>query len=421
MPEALSPRSALPFREFLAAFFQSLDASGVRYCVLRNYQEFPARNLGNDIDILIEPSALPRAVHALRSISGVRIAGYTERACVANVFLEGIDRETESCALEIDFDLSLTWKGLPYLSVEELLAAAVVHPAGNASFFAPAPVHEAIVSLFASLLIGGWMKEKYFPQVQETFAECRTEAVAALAPRFGPVVAARLVYAVIEGDRSRILDLIGPLRRELLQRTLRRRPLHSVAAILHHYVSEICFRYSPQSRESVSILAMDSGGSEVIAEALLPRLQSMAVKVECMAEPTVALRDLADLFRWIAAEWQRVLRKRKVLTLILGAGSCPFFGLDAALPPAWLVRLIGNLTPSPDLCILLNAGTEEGSPASFNRHEACRSFLKSRKKSVVLDAGEPAEVVIENAYAAILDTLVQRAESRLRQRFGGSH
>jgi hypothetical protein len=352
----------------------------------------------------------------------VRIAGYTDRPCVANLFLEGISRETESRALEIDFDLSLTWKGLPYLSVEEVLAAAVAHPASDATFFAPAPIHEAIVSLFASLLIGGWLKERYFPQIQKTFAESRTEAIATLVPRFGPVVAARLVYAVIDGDRSRILGMIKPLRKELLLRSLCRRPLRSIAAIFHHYASEICFRHGMQSREVVSIFGPDGSDSAAITEALLPRLQSLAVKVESQAAVPVTRKSsglVADLLYWMGREWLGLLAKRKSLTLTIREGCDPLF-LGAARQfhaPAWMARLVGSLTPSSDLCILLQGGREVNLAAASSRWKASHGFLRTRKRSVILDASRPVEAVTEDAYAAILDALVERAAMRLKKRF----
>jgi hypothetical protein len=422
LPTEALEQLALPFSEFIAAFFGVLEATGVRCCVLRNYQEFPARNIGNDIDLLIAPTALPSAVHALRSIPGVRIVGYTQRPYVSNFFLEGISQNTDSCALEIDLDLRLIWKGLPYLSVEEVLEAAVAHPVGDATFYAPAPVHEAIISLFSSLLVGGWLKEKYFPQVRETFSECRTEVIAALLPRFGSEVATRLADAVISGDRSRILGMIGPLRRALLLCSLRRHPLRSIGAIFHHYTSELCFRHSPQSREAVSILALDARDRTPITQTLLPRLQSFATKIESEAAETTAqtgFGSAASLLRWMMRDWLSLLTERKSLTLTVREGCGPLFRDAAGQPdsPAWLARLAGRLTPAHDLCILLQEGAEENPAASSSRHEACRAFLQTRKRSVVLDTSQPVETVTEGAYAAIVDALVQRAEKRLKKRF----
>jgi hypothetical protein len=422
-----TPVSAgVPFREFLALLFQSLEAAGVRFCVLRNYQDFPAGNIGNDIDLLIAPAALPSAIQALHTIPGVRIAGYTERPSVANVFLEGISQSRNSCALEIDFDLSLTWKGLPYLSIAEVLDASVPHPAGSATFYTPSPVHEAIVSLFASLLIGGWLKERYFPQVQQTFAVSRTEVIATLSPRFGADLSAQLADAVLSGNRSGMVALVSPLRRALLWRGLPSRPLRSIAEILHHYASELCFRHAPQSREVVSILASDGCGSAKLVEALLPRLHSVAAKVDSRGTDTAERKSLGlllDAIVWMKEEWLSLLREKKSLTLTLRAGYQPLFkgATGRSGPPAWMARLAASLTPSPDLFILLEEGGEvnrkESAAASLDPRKAGRAFLKARNSSVVLNANLPAESILEQAYAAILDALVQRAAKRLKKRF----
>src|ERR1700685_3439162 len=75
-----SERPCLPFSEFLVALFQALAAEGLRPCVLRNYEGFPTQNVGGDLDFLIPPSELPRAIRALRTIHGIRIVGSTDLA-----------------------------------------------------------------------------------------------------------------------------------------------------------------------------------------------------------------------------------------------------------------------------------------------------------------------------------------------------
>ena len=172
---------ALSFSEFLAALIQSFDKEGLRPCILRNYEGFPASNVGGDVDFLIRPSELPRAIRALGSLRGIRIVGYAERHYVAHVFVEGVSSEPGIRALGLDFIWSLNWKGLEYLSTDAVLQTAMPRRAGDLTFLVPSPVHEAIISLLSSQLIGGWLKEKYFPKVQQTFAGERSEVIAALA------------------------------------------------------------------------------------------------------------------------------------------------------------------------------------------------------------------------------------------------
>jgi hypothetical protein len=443
----------MPFSEFIAVLLQALSHEGVRPCVLRNYQGFPARNIGNDIDLLIAPSDLPNAVRAIRSIEGIRIVGYAERPYVANVFLEGISRDTNSRALEIDFDMRMSWKGLPpFLSTEEVLEAAIPYPTGNPTFFVPSPVHEAIISLLMSLFAGGWLKEKYFPAVQKTFTDERSEVIAALLPKFGREATTHLVDSVIDGDRGKVLECVRPLRIALFMRSMSRRPIRSLIAVGCHYANEFSFRYSPNTLESVSILGLDDSGKSRIAEALIPRLQSMAAHVESrtlrrqlplesqslaatmnlgshIKEPSGSLVSMANAVRWLMREWLNRFSEKKNLTLAVREEGCHdllVYPLRSRYNgPKWFTRLVGRLLPHSILCILLDRSVEE--PQSNDQQncssvrptqlEAFLSFVKPERSYAILDASKPVANIVDDAYAAIVDALAQRTAIMLTKRF----
>jgi hypothetical protein len=445
-PSQPSQPAALPFSEFLAALFDALSAAGVRPCVLRNYQGFPSANLGNDIDLLIAPADLPRAAQAIRSIAGLRIAGYTERRLVANFFLEGIEQNAGSRALQIDFDLGLYWKGLRYMPVEAVLEAAIPRQAGNASFYIPSPAHEAIISLMASLLLGGYVKEKYFSQVQKTFAEESSAVIVALAPCFGTALSAQLVEAAIAANRPKLLRCVRPLRRALLLRNILRAPLRGAWAMADYYARELAFRTSPRTLETVFILAPNGFRSAAIAGSLIPRLQSLAVAVEqhplrsrlvlrhnpsakdTAARPEVkALQDsflsFAGLASWLAGEWLNQFADKKNLTLRICQGCCP-----SSVGPGsgWLFGQALRLLPSPLLCILLGPRAE--GPAASRRelfygktNEVCRALVENGRSYILLNASLPDDRITAEAHAAIVDALARRAELKLNKRFPPSH
>jgi energy-coupling factor transporter ATP-binding protein EcfA2 len=444
---------ALPFSEFLVALIEALDREGLCPCVLRNYEEFPGNNVGNDIDFLLPPSELTSALRAVRSIQGIRIVGYTdERSYVTNVFLEGISSGANSRALQVDFDLSLTWKGLPYLPMDAVLHSAIPRSAGNATFFVPSPMHEAIISLFASLLIGGQLKEKYFPKVQNAFAGDRSSAIAALLPQFGVKAATRLVDSVIGGDRRKVLGSVRPLRASLALRSLLRRPARTVLAIVRHYTNEFAFRFSPRTLETVCILHPDGGGKTTLVETLIPLLRSSAVVVEkehsrtqlsLLREssestqgaefhaqaPRSSLVSMAKVVAWLLDEWLNQFFGKRNLTLRISESCwCDLLAAPERYRyggPNWFVRLVGKLFPSPDLWIMLNPLPDnlqptnpEVQPAEIRRQlDVYRAFVKTRKRYIILDASLPADQVTESAYAAIVDTLAKRADKALKNRF----
>src|SRR6185437_4995351 len=176
---------SLSLDEFLRQMKNALAAEGLPFCVLRNYSGFPSVNAGNDIDLLLEPRDLPRAIRALRSISDIQLVAFARRPYVANLFFRGVAAHQDSECIEVDFDLSLSWKGLPFLAVDEVLSEARPRVAGDIEFLIPSLQHEAIISLFLSLLVSGFVKEKYLPGAQAVFGSDPQEVLLTLAPRFG--------------------------------------------------------------------------------------------------------------------------------------------------------------------------------------------------------------------------------------------
>lgn len=450
MQETPSQPPVMPLSEFLPALFRALDGEGVHFCVLRNYEGFPAYNAGRDVDFLIRASDLPLIIRTLRSIRGIRIVGYSERSYVASVFLEGISSTPKSRALQVDFDLSLTWKGLVYLPGEAVLQAAIPRPAGNSTFFVPSPVHEAITSLLTSLIIGGSLKEKYFPQVQRTFASKRYGVIAALSPQFGAKTATRLADAVIGGDREKVHGCVRALRTSLVLHNLVRSPFRSALAVVRHYASEIAIRYSPKTLETVCILSPGNCDETTIIEALMPILQFSAVTVEkryfwpqlslwrdpsernAYADREAGTREsllvsMAKIVRWMLGEWISQLQKNLTLRVVEGHSYDLIIGEEWLCYgiPKWFARLVGRLLPTPDLWILLDQAAggvqsrnhEVLSAQTLRQLEACRSFVKTRNRYVILGVGKPAASVTEDAYSAIIDMLVQRTDRRLKNRF----
>jgi hypothetical protein len=351
----------------------------------------------------------------------------------------------------VDFFWNLSYRGLSYLPAEAVLKDAIPRQAGNLNFSVPSPVHEAIISLFASLLHGGWLKEKYFPQVQRTFTSNGAEVFAALLPQFGEKASAELLCAVVEGDRKRVLSCIKPLRSALALRSMVRRPFRSTLAIARYYSTEVVARYSLRNFEAVSILGASGLDKTRLVDDLLPILKSSAQVVEkrrftigqrsseVTSEP-VANADfhgsvpnrvrvsLVSAVQALMHEWVRQFKGRKNLKLSISESSyCELF-FDRKryeyTGPAWFSRLALKLMPSADLWIFIDPALASDRPdgnrvskEALGELEAYRAFIKTRKRYVILDANKPTAGVTEDAYAAIINALAERAKRELENRF----
>ena len=417
MQEASSQPSlppTLPFSDFLATLFPALEREGLRLCILRNYEGFPAYNLGNDVDFSDSSSDLPRAMRVLLSLENIRLVNYTELSFIASVFLEGISSTPGSRSLQVDFWWSLCSRGPPLPVGGYRIASGASAPRRRLEFLAPSPAHEAI-SLFRARFYGGFLKEKYFPKVQQTFVSERSEVLAALQPAFGIQVATRLVDAVTEGDRRKILGLIRPLRVALNLRCLLHEPLRGIIDTARYYLSIFRNRFSPKYIETVCILGLGDCGQAAIIDGLIPMLHSAAKvvdKYQFWLRPTFrrepsgingsldsrvgassrSLSSMVNAVLWLLGEWKNQFLGRMELTLRFVEDSGQRLSVDpenySYHGPVWFARLLGKLFPSPDLWILLDPVGEglqsrDGkiSPAETLRQlEAYRSFVKTRKK-----------------------------------------
>jgi hypothetical protein len=443
----------ISFSEFLSALFQALDKAGVRFCVLRNYEGFPSKNVGSDLDILIFQFDLPAAVCALRSIQGIRIVGYAERYYVAHTFVAGVSPATGIRALAVDFIWDLNWKGLPYLTTNTVMQAAIQRHAGDLCFLVPLPVHEAIISLLSSLLIGRTVKEKYFPSVQNIFTCCKSDVISVLLPGFGLKKATRLVDFVIGGDRDEIRYIVSSLRVSLALRHLLRGPVRCFICVAKYYKREYAVRCTPETIESIRILSLDSDYKTTIVNDLIPLLKYTAKLVEIRnyehhysADNTLLSRTtktdfndnarvvIADIIvkavRWLLNEWISLFKKKDNLTLRIIENS--YYDtlirewMYGVMAPGWLARLIMHLLPTCDLWILLDMTAEKlqsrNGEVSFKAAYMTREFVsfitRTGKKHVILDSSKPVADVTEDAYASIIETIALRTDKRLENRFG---
>jgi hypothetical protein len=446
---ALRQPLKMAFGEFLGALIAALEHEGVPPCILRNYEGFPDVNLGNDIDFLIRPYDLPRAMRALRSIEGIRIVGFAEHPHVASVFLAGTSATSESRSIQVDFFGLLGWKGLPYIPVGEVLKAAVTRRAGQLRFLVPRPAHEAIISLLTSLVVSAHLKDKYLPAVQQIFASDRTGVVAALTPQFGRELSTRLVDSVIEGDRKEITDCTGPLRYALARRAFLHKPFRTLSAVTRHYTMEFSVLYLPRSLETICVLGSSASDKTKLIDSLLPLLQSSAKFVEKLPGcelaqdkyrrgasdrsagllPGDALRSMLRVIKWATGEWISTFQRTKNLLLRLDEGCYQEMIVDpdryAYEGPRWFAKLLGRFLPDRDLWILLDESGEiwkaedrrVSQAAASMEIGAYRSLASARNRLTILNANEPPDRLTESAYAAIVDTLVERTGRTLASRF----
>lgn len=148
------------FRAFIETAFRLLAERNIQYLVLRNYEDLPEKTT-NDVDILIDPIAIKSARQTLLDSAektGWTLSNIGRFSCLSLFFFRPETLEQT----HIDLMPGNRWHSLVFADDRKMLADRVPFK----GFYIPTPSDEAWVGLATRLLYGGYVKEKYRPQIQ---------------------------------------------------------------------------------------------------------------------------------------------------------------------------------------------------------------------------------------------------------------
>jgi thymidylate kinase len=148
---------------FLGILLHALDEEGVRWLIMRNYEDLP-HHVGHDVDLLIHPKDAPRIFALMRSV--------VERC---GLFLlrtyRGIEHDSFDVApvdllgrlmLRIDFHTAARHRGRFFIRADDFLAAR----RRVDDMWVPAPGMEAYALILHAALHKGELKEEYSDRLE---------------------------------------------------------------------------------------------------------------------------------------------------------------------------------------------------------------------------------------------------------------
>lgn len=206
--------------KLLQVFFEKLGSSGIRYCVLRNYAEFPnLRSAYSDIDILIEADKESDAIRLLKDcIKRANLALYLHYRHSGTAFFIG---STNGPSLHIDIFVGLSWKQVSFLDAKTILNEAVPH----GTIYKPRSGHEAAISLLSYLLYRGKVKTEYLNQIVRLTDMDLSGFIALLAPAWGSQQAERLGRLVCTRQWEAIVDWASEAKRAMVRKAWLNAPI----------------------------------------------------------------------------------------------------------------------------------------------------------------------------------------------------
>jgi thymidylate kinase len=151
-------------RAFLTGLFAALEANGIPYCLLRNYDDLYAA-VHTDVDLLIAEDA--RAGFELHLRRAAEAAGFRQVHSARYVNYSQVFWHPEAGFLRIDYETEVRWRIFPVLTAAEILARRRRHE----EFFVPHPEDESVV-LFVAALWRQRVSDRYREQLAALYARC---------------------------------------------------------------------------------------------------------------------------------------------------------------------------------------------------------------------------------------------------------
>ena len=428
--------------------FARWNEAGIRFVVLRNYQQLPQAT-GHDVDVLLAPRQIIAAERIL--IESARDAGFllSNRAKFSPVSLFFFNPDTLA---QSQFDLfhTLNWRGLTLLPAHAVLNWRVDHDL----FAIPHPVHEAINNLMGRQIYHGYVKENYKEFIHDVFKKYPQETETKLRRMAGKKVAGKIATAISERNWPAVEAQTGALRRGLAVQRGLFRPRETLRQIF----SDACRLLGRACRPpgaTLVLLGPDGSGKSSVAQRLFAELHGTFYRDKSLHihwKPAVFLRrrraerpattdphgqqprgwlasQLALFYHWMEFLVGSVFLFMPVLFrcgMVLIERHHYDFEVDPRRyrlqPPGWLARLAFRCLPRPDLVFVLDAPPEllqARKPEvtldeSRRQREAYLTLAARLSNARVIDGTQPLDLVV----ASIVRETLFYCEKRQAKRSG---
>jgi hypothetical protein len=264
-----------PASEFLKCVFATLDSEGLRYCVERNYEQYP-EIISGDVDLVMAAADMKSAMNKIRRVADELdwrlFVQYLSSQATHIGFYRNI--YPKRFVLVIELFAGGVWRGQQFLSGQTIVEMRHRH----GCTWRPHPVHEAMITLIHHLLYNKRVFEKYRRQIKLCVEDAPELFEAELYRPFGKKLAKSILECVNSNNWSKLERQAAQLRRFFLLRSLCFRPFQSIRRIIDICADSGC---KPEGIV-ISLEAMSSEEVEPLADAII----ELAVRWHIFIPPT---------------------------------------------------------------------------------------------------------------------------------------
>lgn len=251
----------------LSSFISGLNENGIKYFILRNYEELPENNKSKDVDIIIEPGSYKHASNILKSVFKSHsipfhwVVKYERVRCWF-----GIDPDN-SFSIHIDLIEGYLSKGFEIFSFELLYKNTFEYKEFrvlNSSF-------DAIMLLYYKVIGTKQLKEDYKKKIASIYLKESEKIDQILSETLGKKCSSVIIQSLRKNDFETIIKSASSMSLGSKRKVFFRKPLKTGFQIIQFFTEKfwrivICPR---KFQNFIAVLGADGTGKSTFIDGLI--------------------------------------------------------------------------------------------------------------------------------------------------------
>lgn len=437
-----------PAGRMLLHVFEALERSGIRYCVLHGYEDFP-RHIRSDVDCIVDRGVSENELNALLQESAAHISARVARRTGSYFVLASREPGGSHTFLALDFAADSGVRRSTFHKGEDVLNSR----RRRDGYWIPA-AGIAFGSYLTRTIAKGRLDDARAERLRRLFSEDAAACEQQVSSFWTRPSADLITSAARTGDWAAVRAKQDHLGKELRRRAALRSPVGLASKLISAQVGRLRRAVRPDG-VSIVLLGPDGAGKSSLIDALGTDLSSVFPR-------TVSWGFAPPLSRLLGRRPERTdqphaLPPRTMSASLIRAGywlafhAIGYVGLRVALArstlvlydrhfldilvdptryryggPMWLVRMLWRLIPKPDLILLLDAPPEvlqarkQEVPfaVTARQRQAYSALVRTLANGRVINAAQPLEAVANDAIEIILDGCAARIAPPSAEAYG---
>lgn len=256
--------------QFVRELFTLLNAKQIKYFVLRNFEELPERNIGNDVDLVIEPGSYTRVKRIMLDLMRSMEIRFYQIVQFDRMRCWYIMDNCKHFSIHIDFIENEVYKGFEFYDFDILYKNTKDY-----KFFKVLNnTFDIVMLLVQNLVAYKSLKQKYRDKISENFEENKTQIKNEIISFWGEKCGNFVIENIKKGSFEEIVNNANNLSNEAQKRIFLKKPLKTICFIIRFLVGKfwrivIC----PKSyRRFIAVEAPDGTGKTTFIEELIKEL-----------------------------------------------------------------------------------------------------------------------------------------------------